>query len=38
MIQFAIGFFVGVGVAFAIVAAFALWFSEELIVVIDEED
>lgn len=38
MIQFAIGFFVGVGVAFAVVAVLALWFSEELIIVVDEED
>lgn len=38
MIQFAIGFAVGVAVAFGVVALIALWYSEEMITVIDEED
>lgn len=38
MVKFAIGFFVGVGVAIATIAALALWFSDELVIVVDEED
>ena len=38
MIQLIVGFAVGVAVAFGVVALIALWFSEEMITEIDEED
>lgn len=38
MIQFIVGFAVGVAVAFGVVALIALWFSEEMITIIEEDE